>query len=109
EGEDLLDADDHVDAVAPRRGEIDVTVATPGDEHDPVLEYLFQAIPGVQVTWVKGSQAAPDADLVVYDQVNVPSDPQAPFWAIAPPGGVPGNVTVTGAGEAPVVTLLHAQ
>jgi Mg-chelatase subunit ChlD/uncharacterized membrane protein len=109
EGEDLLDADDHLYAVAPRRGRIDVTVAVPGDEHDPVLDYLFQSIPGVEVTWVRGGQPAPDADLVVYDQVDVPADPQAPFWAIAPPGGVPGNVTVTGEVESPIVTLFDAQ
>jgi Mg-chelatase subunit ChlD len=107
EGEDLLDADDHLYAVAPRRGQIDVTIAVPGADHDPVLDYLFQAIPGADVTWVTGSQPAPGADLVVYDQVDVPDDPQAPFWAIAPPNGVPGNVEVTGTVDEPIATLLR--
>ena len=110
EGEDLLDADDHVYAVAERRAEIDVTVVVPAAVPDaelvgadPVLDALLASMEGVEATWVKAGQPVPDSDVVVYDQVDVPADPPAAFWAIAPPGGAPG-VKVTGQVDQPVLT-----
>jgi Mg-chelatase subunit ChlD len=103
EGEDLLDVDDRAYAVAPSRRDLDVLLAGPDD---PLLDALLAAIPGVTVTRSATGVPAPDADLAIYNQVDVPADPQAPFWAIAPPAGAPG-VTVTGTVEAPAATLVR--
>ncbi len=103
EGEDLLDVDDRAYAVAPSRRDLDVLVAGPDD---PLLDALLAAIPGVTVTRSATGVPAPDADLAIYNQVAVPADPQAPFWAIAPPAGAPG-VTVAGQVEEPAATLVR--
>ncbi len=103
EGEDLLDVDDRAYAVAPSRKSLDVLVAGPDD---PLLDVLLAAMPGVEVTRSAAGVPAPDADLAIYNQVAVPADPQAPFWAIAPPAGAPG-VAVTGAVEQPAATLVR--
>ena len=103
EGEDLLDADDRAYAVAPSRRHLDVLVAGP---EDPLLDALLAAIPGVEVTRSATPVPAPDADLAIYDRVDVPADPQAPFLAIAPPSGAPG-VAVTGSVEQPAPTLVR--
>ena len=114
EGEDLLDADDHAYAVAQRAQRIDVTVAVPDSVRDdelqgadPILEALLKSMKGVKVTWVKGSQRAPQADLVIYDQVDPPADPGTRFWAIAPPSGAPG-IEVVGNLAEPALTLIDA-
>jgi Mg-chelatase subunit ChlD len=103
EGEDLLDVDDRAYAVAPSRRDLDVLVAGP---EDPLLDALLAAIPGVTVTRPEPGIPTPDADLAIYNQVDVPADPQVPFWAIAPPGGAPG-VTVAGTVETPAATLVR--
>ncbi|MBN2623515.1 MAG: VWA domain-containing protein, partial [Acidimicrobiales bacterium] len=103
EGEDLLDVDDRAYAVAPSRRGLDVVVAGPDD---PLLDALLASIPGVEVTRSATGVPAPDADLAIYNQVAVPADPQAPFWAIAPPAGAPG-VTVTGSVDQPAATLVR--
>jgi Mg-chelatase subunit ChlD len=117
EGEDLLDADDHVYAAAPPRRALDVVVLGPDD---PALRALLDALASVErvdYTWTAASDPADqaaveaddadDADLVIYNQVPVPAAPPAPFWAIAPPAGAPG-VAVTGTVEQPVPTLVRA-
>lgn len=105
EGEDLLDADDHVVAVAPGRRQVKVLLAGPDD---PFLEALLAAIPGVEMHRSPAADGAPDdIDVAIYNQVAVPDEPPAPFWAIAPPRGVPG-VTVTGEVAQPAPTLVRA-
>lgn len=105
DGEDLLDADDHAYAVAARRRALTVLLAGPAD---PFLEVLLGAIPGVSVQRSETATTAPDADLAIYDRVDPPADPEAPFLAIAPPGGAPAaGVTVTGVTERPAVTLVR--
>lgn len=103
EGEDLLDADDHAYAVAARRRPLTVLVAGP---EDLFLENLLAATPGVTVEHSDTSVPAPGYDLAIYDQVAVPANPQAPFFAIAPPGGAPG-VEVVGSVDNPAVTLVQ--
>ncbi len=103
EGEDLLDIDDRAYAVAPSRKSLDVLVAGPDD---PLLDALLAAIPGIEVTRSPTAVPAPGADLAIYNQVDVPVDPQAPFWAIAPPSGAPG-VAVAGAVDQPAATLVR--
>lgn len=103
EGEDLLDIDDRAYAVAPTRRTLQVLVAGPDD---PLLDALLAAVPGVEVTRSAGPVPAPEADLAIYNQVDVPADPQAPYWAIAPPSGAPG-VTVVGTAEQPAATLVR--
>jgi len=103
EGEDLLDIDDRAYAVAPSRRSLSVLVAGPDD---PFLDAMLASIPGVEVTRSAAAAPAPDADLAIYNQVDVPTDPQAPFWAIAPPSGAPG-VAVTGTVEQPAATLVR--
>lgn len=105
EGEDLLDADDHAVAVAPGRRDVDVFLAGPDDVF---LEALLAAIPGIEVTRSPTADGAPaGVDLAIYNQVPVPAEPPAPFWAIAPPGGVPG-VAVTGEVDEPAPTLVRS-
>ncbi|MGH9243680.1 MAG: VWA domain-containing protein [Acidimicrobiales bacterium] len=105
EGEDLLDADDHAYAVAARQRVLTVLLAGPAD---PFLETLLGAIPGVTVERSDTADPAPDADVAIYDRVDPPADPEAPFLAIAPPGGAPGaGVAVTGAVERPAIALVR--
>ncbi|MGH9119637.1 MAG: VWA domain-containing protein, partial [Acidimicrobiales bacterium] len=105
EGEDLLDADDHAYAVAARRRPINVLLAGPAD---PFLETLLGAIPGITVERAETGVPAPRADVAIYDGVDPPVNPQAPFVAIRPPGGAPAaGVTVTGTVERPAVTLVR--
>ncbi|MEQ1787624.1 MAG: VWA domain-containing protein, partial [Acidimicrobiales bacterium] len=102
EGEDLLDADDLAHTVAPDRRDLRVLVAGPAN---PFLDVLLEAIGGLAVERSDTSAPATGYDLAIYDRVAVPAAPGAPFLAIAPPGGAPG-VTVEGAVEGPVVSLV---
>jgi Mg-chelatase subunit ChlD len=109
DGEDLLDADDHAFATASRRRALTVLLCSPsGDEHgNPFLEGVFASSQGVTVEDCTGSRPGPGADLVVYDRVAVPAEPQAPFLAVAAPGGVGvAGVRATGEVEGPVVTTI---
>ena len=117
EGEDLLDADDHYYAAAPSRRALDVAVAGPRDEGLVALLDALAEVGRVDYTWPElddpeatlPPEAAAQADLVIYNQVDVPADPPAPFWAIAPPAGVPAaGVAVTGSVEGPVPTLVRS-
>jgi Mg-chelatase subunit ChlD/uncharacterized membrane protein len=103
QGDDLLDADDHAFAVAARRRPLEVLLAGPAD---PFLETLLGAVDGVTVERVASSVTAAGYDLAIYDRVDVPVDPQAPFLAIAPPSGAPG-IVVSGSVERPAVTLVQ--
>lgn len=102
ESEDLLDADDHAYAVAARRRELTVALVGPPD---PFLERALAVIPSL--TLESGTVVDPtlEPDLIVYNGVDPPADPSAPFIAIAPPGGAPG-ITVTGEVGGPAVTLV---
>ncbi len=104
EGDDLLAADDRAVAVGARRPPLRVLLAGPDD---PFVERLLAAIPAVTVERRAEATPATGFDLAVYDQVDPPADPGAPFWAIAPPGGVPG-VRVSGEVERPAVTLVRS-
>ena len=86
---DLLSADDRAVAVASIRRSVRVLVAGPAD---PFLDALLGSLPGVRVDRRPDSAPATGYDLAVYDRVAVPAQPDAPFLAIAPPGGVPGLV-----------------
>jgi len=106
EGDDLLDADDHAFAVTARRRALKVLVAGPSDTF---LDTLLASLPGVTVDHVDDGEPAVGYDVAVYNRVDPPADPGAPFFAIAPPGGVPaGGVTVTGAVDNPAVALVLA-
>ncbi|HVE91876.1 MAG TPA: VWA domain-containing protein [Actinomycetota bacterium] len=102
-GSDLLRSDDSAYAVAGRRPAVRVMHAGPDN---PYLDRLLAAIPGVQVERSPASRPAPGFDLAIYDRVEVPRDPAAPVWAIAPPGGMDG-IHVAGEVEQPAVTLVE--
>lgn len=105
EGEDLLDADDHAYAVAPRTRALRVLVAGPTDVF---LDALLSSLDRVEVVRSEGAVAGEGVDVAIYNQVAVPPDPGVPFLAIAPPGGVAG-VTVTGTVEGPAVALVDSR
>ena len=102
ESEDLLDADDHAYAVAARRRELTVSVVgTP----DPFLERALAVIPSLTLETGPTLDPAVDPDLIIYNGVDPPADPPAPFIAIASPGGAPG-ITVGEEITGPAVTLV---
>ena len=103
DGEDLLDADNRAFAVSARRREIKVLVAGPAD---PFLDEVLAVTPGVAVERSETSKSAAGFDLAIYNQVEVPAEPGAPFVAIAPPAGAPG-VTVDGTVERPSIALVR--
>jgi Mg-chelatase subunit ChlD len=105
EGEDGLDLDDHAYATAPPVQDLAVAVI---GEPDPFLDVLLDSLPGVTRTAVDTPAAAPDADVVVLNQVPVPDGLTTAYWAIAPPGGST-EVTVTGEVELPAVTLVDSR
>ena len=104
EGDDLLAADNRAVAVGGRRPPLRVLLAGPDD---PFVERLLAAIPGVTVERRPDAAPAAGFDLALYDRVDPPAAPGAPFWAIAPPGGVPG-VRVAGVVEQPAVALVRS-
>jgi len=104
EGDDLLAADDRAVAIGARRPPVRVLVAGPDD---PFVEKVLAAIPGVSVERRAAATPATGFDLAVYDGVDPPAAPGAPFWAIAPPGGAPG-IRVAGSVERPAVTLVRS-
>ena len=104
EGDDLLPADDRAVAVGSRRPPLKVLIAGPDE---PFVERLLAAIPGVTVERRPDAVAASGFDLAVYNRVDPPAAPGAPFWAIAPPSGAPG-VRVAGELEKPAVTLVRS-
>ena len=103
EGEDLLDADDHLRAVAGRRQPLRVLVAGP---ENVFLDQLLAAIPGVTVERDDAGAPADGFDLAIYDQVAVPDAPTTPVLAVAPPGGGLGIAAATQV-ERPVPTLVR--
>ncbi len=106
DGEDLLAADDHAYAVATRRRNLSVLVV--GGDNNVFLTELLAATGDTEVERAAdGAVTADGHDLVIYDRVAVPDDPGAPFLAIAPPAGIPGNVEVLGAVDLPAITLVH--
>ena len=104
EGTDLLAADNHAVAVAGRRPPLKVLLVG-----DPAfIGELLSAIPNATVTLsTEASPTGEGFDVVVYNGTAVPDKPEAPFLAIAPPGGVPG-VSVTGSVDQPAITLLRS-
>jgi Mg-chelatase subunit ChlD/uncharacterized membrane protein len=111
EGEDLLGADNIGYAVG--AGEVTLRVRVEGAP-SVFLDELLGSLPGIDVEYA--SEAGPidpadPPDVIVYDGVPVPEAPAAPFLAIAPPDGVPGDggVTVVGEVERPVPTLLRSE
>jgi Mg-chelatase subunit ChlD/uncharacterized membrane protein len=107
DGDDLLDADDHAFATAARRRALTVLLCTPAGESNPFVEGVFTASQGVTVETCEGSRPAAGADLAVYDRVPVPADPEAPFLAIAAPGGVAvAGVGAEGTVDGPVITTI---
>ncbi|MFN0090520.1 MAG: VWA domain-containing protein, partial [Acidimicrobiales bacterium] len=112
EGEDLLAADDHAYAVVARRREVRVLHVGPPN---PFLEDALGALGDVTLDEAElapgtaGDPAAVGYDLAVYDQVDPPAEPGAPFLAIAPPAGLPAaGVASTGTVDTPAVALVDA-
>lgn len=105
EGEDALDIDDHRYATAPPVEDLSVAVLGPPDAF---LDILLSSLPGVTATAVDSAAAAPDADVLVVNQVPVPAEVSAGVWAIAPTGGI-ADVTVTGEQERPAVALVDTR
>ena len=107
EGGDLLSADDHAVAVAPARPDLRVLLV--GDEL--FWKQLLEAIPGVTVDVVDAVRPAGAAtseyDVAIYSGVDPPTEPTAPYLAVAPPNGVPG-VTVLGTVDLPAIALVRA-
>jgi len=103
EGEDLLDADDHLRAVAGRRQPLRVLAAGP---ENVFLDQLLASIPGVTVERSATSVPADGFDLAVYDRVAVPEAPSVPVLALAPPGGAFG-IGALGEVERPAATLVR--
>ncbi len=106
DGADLLAADDHAVAVAGRRPELDVLLVG-----EPLfVGELLAAIPGVTVDDQRRARERPATATTSSSTTGsaVPADVDAPFLAIAPPGGAPG-VTSTGTLDRPAVTLLRSR
>lgn len=103
EGEDLLSADNHAVAVAERRRDLRVLWAGP---ENVFLDRLFSVVGGLEVERATEARPAPGFDVAVYDRVEVPADPAAPFLAIAPPGGLIG-APVEAVTDNPAVTLVR--
>ncbi len=105
DGGDILAADDAQVAVATRRPTRKVLLVGAGT----FWSDLLTSIPGITVD-VAPTGPVPDGtgyDAVVYDGVAVPAAPQAPFLAVAAPGGVPG-APADGTVERPAVTLVRS-
>ncbi|MEL6980937.1 MAG: VWA domain-containing protein, partial [Actinomycetota bacterium] len=98
--EDLLAIDDTAYAQARRADDVAISVE---GASDPFVEALLDALPGVSI--VDPARDVPDA--TVFVGIDVPTDISRPFWAIAPPSGLPG-VEVNGTVESPVPTLIRA-
>lgn len=127
DGTDLLGIDDVRHAVTSRRAELNVTVVGAGD---PFLMSMLETLDGVTLSRVDTLDADPAGaggesgevedgteagsnttvgarpDLYVFDRVAVPERVNAPFIAIAAPGGVTG-IEVTGVVDNPVITLVR--
>jgi len=112
EGDDLLAIDDRRWAVTARRSALDVAVIGEGDAF---LLAMLESLDGISVstadslvafeTAVANGDVAP-ADVFIFDRVPVPESPGAPFWAIAPPGGVEG-IDPIGVVELPIISLVR--
>src|SRR5205085_3606107 len=72
------------------------------------LDDLLGVLPNVTVERRADAAPANGFDLAVYDGVDVPADPGAPFLAIAPPKGLP-TVPVRGNVSKPAVTLVRSE
>jgi Mg-chelatase subunit ChlD len=103
EGEDLLGIDDHAYALTAKRRDVRILVAGPSD---PFISELLAVTPGVVVEQSDSPESGAGYDLVIYDGVEVPAEPAAPFIAIAPPGGAPG-VEVSGTADQPAIALVR--
>jgi Mg-chelatase subunit ChlD/uncharacterized membrane protein len=104
EGEDLVSADNHAYAIAHASRAARVLLVTEGN---PFLEELLGVLPAFEVETSSVSRSAEGYDVVIYDRIDVPADPGAPYFAIAPPSGAPG-ISVIGTRERPVLTLVQA-
>ncbi len=104
EGEDLLAADNHAYAIAARRRDLKILVAGPTNVF---LDQLLAATPGVVVDHSDTAKIATGYDLAIFDRVDVPDDPGAPFIAIAPPDGMTG-IKVDGTVNRPVIALVRS-
>ncbi len=99
-GEDLLAIDDTAYALARQKQGVNVSLEGPAD---PFIDALVGSLAGVTV--VDPAEAVPD--ITIFNGVAVPEDIARPFWAIAPPGGVPG-IEANGTVEQPIPTLVRA-
>ena len=99
DGDDLLANDNQRAALVPLATDLRVRVATDDPAGAFFVEQVLDAL-GAEV--VTGNA---DADLVIYDGVDVPASPDVPFISIATPVPPPG-VTVTGSLERPIPTFV---
>lgn len=114
-GGDLLSGDDHAVAVVRQSQPQRVLLAGDG----LFWNELLASLPGVTVDHSEESRSARGYDLAIYSGVAVPTDPGAPFIAVAPPGGVRTGATGLAAAvddeivvggptvERPAVTLVR--
>ncbi len=79
-------------------------------EPNPFLETALEVIPGLsleaQTSFSDNDDIPDDIDVVIADRVAVPSDIDAPVWAIAPPGGFAEVETTTDVDQ-PALTLIQ--
>jgi Mg-chelatase subunit ChlD len=104
EGEDLLASDNHAYAVAAVRRELKILVM---GKPNVFLDQLLAVTAGVKVERSEEAKAATGYDLAIYDQVDVPEDPGAPFIAIAPPNGV-GAIKPGAPVSRPIIVLVRS-
>ncbi len=108
EPEDAFSVDNRAVATVTQPPEIGVWWVGPDD---PFVGAALSVIPGVTVERSPSfeNDMPADADVVIANRVDLPSELPGPTWAIAPPGGVPGTVAVTGEVERPALTLIRTE
>ena len=105
ESQDLLEADDVARVVGSTQPALKVLVAGP---EDTFLQALFAAMPSLEVTYAEEARPGDGFDVAIYNQVDVPDRPGAPFFAIAPPASTD-IATVAGSVNQPIVTFVDGQ
>ncbi len=105
DGEDLLAIDNRRWAVTNRRSALAVEIV---GARDPFLAAALRSVDGAEIRFVDEFDPDHAADVLIFDQVEVPERPGAPFFAIAAGDGVGTTVEVNGSVEQPVIALVRA-
>lgn len=99
DGPDLLLNDNQRSALVPLATDLRVRVASDDPDGSFFVEEVLEAL-GAELVL-----AGQDADLIVYDGVAVPAEPDAPFISIASPVP-PAGITVLGSLDRPIPTFV---